>query len=260
MNFLMNTHPLLHLGFESLLSRTRFAGAVDPASGRTIVQPTRDPVVNQALATAAMPAYTERLHEAIRHIPGAELAASRARKNPHRLEQKIADEGQPAETVSDYGAAQITVDSPQAKDAVVAAMKQHFRVLREQDHFATGDPKYHYHNYRLQLQMPNGASEELQIVPREVMEANRQEHHDYKRARNAELAARAKNDAAMEQFDSRNGGPVVKGLVVKGARVRLADGAVAKVAYVDPNMRIARVRTEDGRNVTVRHKDLRGTS
>ena len=49
----------------------------------------------------------------------------------------------------------------------------------------------------------------------------------------------------------------MKGPVVKGARVRLADGAVAKVVYVDPNMRIARVRTEDGRNITVRHKDLR---
>ena len=26
---------------------------------------------------------------------------------------------------------------------------------------------------------------------------------------------------------------------------------------MDPNMRIARVRTEDGRNITVRHKDLK---
>jgi hypothetical protein len=49
----------------------------------------------------------------------------------------------------------------------------------------------------------------------------------------------------------------VKGHVVKGARVRLADGALGRVAYVDQNMRIARVRTVDGRNLTVRHKDLR---
>ncbi len=65
----------------------------------------------------------------------------------------------------------------------------------------------------------------------------------------------------MERFNSRNGGSpaehVVKGSVVKGARVRLAGGALAQVVYVDPNMRIARVRTEDGRSVTVRHKDLR---
>jgi hypothetical protein len=208
--------------------------------------------------------------EAIRHIPGATLAASRDAKNPTRLAEKIAGEGQPAETVSDYGAAQIAVDSPQAKDAVVTAVKQHFPVLREKDNFAFGDPVYHYRSYSLQLQMPNGASEELQIVPRPVFQANRQEHHDYKTVRDAQLAgrndepakaaARAINDAAMDRFNSRNGVRVVKGAVVKGSRVRLADGAVAKVLYVDPNMRIARVRTQDGRNMTVRHKDLRDSA
>jgi len=273
----MATHPLHALGFEPLLPSLNdlgfepamAVGAKEPASGRKIVQPTRNPAVNQTLATDAMPAYQARLAEIIRHIQGATLAASRKRKNPSRLAEKIKGEGQPAETVSDYGAAQIAVDSPQAKDAVVAAVKQHFKVLREQDHFAFGDPQYHYRAYSLQLQMPNGASEELQIVPRPVFEANREEHHDYKRARNAELAghsaepataaARNLNDRAMERFNSKNGvrPSVVKGAVVKGSRVRLADGAVARVLYVDPNMRIARVRTEDGRNMTVRHRDLK---
>jgi hypothetical protein len=273
----MATHPLHELGFEPLLPSltdlgfepAMAVGAKEPSSGRRIVQPTRNPAINQALATEAMPAYQARLAEIIRHIHGATLAASRNRKNPSRLAEKIRGEGQPAETVSDYGAAQIAVDSPQAKDAVVAAVKQHFKVLREQDRFAFGDPQYHYHAYSLQLQMPNGASEELQIVPRPVFEANREEHHDYKRARNAELAgqsaepatvaARNLNDRAMERFNSTNGvhPSVVKGAVVKGSRVRLADGAVARVLYVDPNMRIARVRTEDGRNMTVRHRDLK---
>jgi hypothetical protein len=273
----MATHPLHALGFEPLLPSLNdlgfepamAVGAKEPTSGRKIVQPTRNPAVNQTLATDAMPAYQARLAEIIRHIQGATLAANRKRKNPSRLAEKIKGEGQPAETVSDYGAAQIAVDSPQAKNAVVAAVKQHFKVLREQDHFAFGDPQYHYHTYSLQLQMPNGASEELQIVPRPVFEANREEHHDYKRARNAELtghsaegataAARNLNDRAMERFNSTNGvhPSVVKGAVVKGSRVRLADGAVARVLYVDPNMRIARVRTEDGRNMTVRHRDLK---
>lgn len=273
----MATHPLDALGFEPLLPSltdlgfepATAVGAKEPYSGRRIVQPTSDPALNQALATDAMPAYQARLAEIIRHIKGATLAATRKAKNPSRLAEKIKGEGQPAETVSDYGAAQISVDSPQAKDVVVAAVKQHFKVLREQDHFALGDPQYHYRSYSLQLQMPNGASEELQIVPRPVFEANREEHHDYKRARNAELAgrnaesataaARALNDRAMERFNSKTGAhpSVVKGPVVKGSRVRLADGAVARVVYVDPNMRIARVRTEDGRNMTVRHRDLK---
>jgi hypothetical protein len=269
---------LAHLGFETVtntIARPQAVGAMEPASGRKIVQPTDNPAVNQVLATEAMPAYKARLLDAIRHIPGARLAASRDFKNPARLAEKIAGQGQPAETVSDYGAAQIAVSSPEAKDAAVAAVKRHFPVLRQQDNFAFGDPEYRYRSYSLQLQMPNGSSEELQIVPEEVLEANRQEHHDYKKVRNAELtgknaeqaraAARTINDSAMKRFNSRNGvvnssaERVVKGPVVKGARVRLASGAVARVLYVDPNMRIVRVRTEDGRNMTVRQKDLRGS-
>jgi hypothetical protein len=260
--------PAIHAVREPSIARPQAVGTIDPRSGRRIVQPTDNPAVNQALATDAMPFYKTRLLVAISNIPGATLAASRDAKNPIRLAEKITGEGQPAETVSDYGAAQIAVDSPQAKDAVLAAVKRHFPVLREQDHFALGDPKYRYRSYSLQVQMPNGASQELQIVPRPVLQANRQEHHDYKKARNAELAGRsdnpakaaaiAINDAAMNRFNSRNGGRVVKGAVIKGSRVRLADGTMARVLYVDPNMRIARVRTEDGRNITVRHKDLRG--
>ena len=259
--------PAIQAISEPLIAYPQPVGAIDPRSGRRIVQPTDNPAVNQALATDAMPFYKTRLLAAIRDIPGATLAASRDAKNPIRLAEKITGEGQPAETVSDYGAAQIAVDSPQAKDAVVAAVKRHFPVLREQDHFALGDPKYRFRSYSLQVQMPNGASQELQIVPRPVLQANRQEHHDYKKARNAELAGRsdypaktaaiAINDTAMDRFNSRNGARVVKGAVMKGSLVRLADGAVARVVYVDPNMRIARVRTEDGRNITVRHKDLR---
>ena len=267
-----NPRSLAGLGFETVthtIARRQAVGAVEPASGRKIVQPTDNPAVNQALATQAMPAYKAQLLDAIGHIPGARLAASRDVKNPARLAEKIAGQGQPAETVSDYGAAQIAVASLEAKDAVVAAVKQHFRVLRQQDNFAFGDPEYHYRSYSLQLQMPNGSSEELQIVPKEVLEANRREHHDYKQVRNAELAgrngeqaraaARAINDSAMDRFNARNGAErVVKGPLVKGATVRLAGGALARVLYVDPNMRIVRVRTEDGRNITVRHKDLKG--
>lgn len=272
----MAIHPLQSLGFASAAAAHPLSGlgfapvtVTLAQAGRLVVQPTNDPAANQALATQAMPAYTAQLAQLTNLIPGAELAATRAAKKPARLAEKIVGEGQPPATVSDYGAAQIAVDSPQAKDAVVAAVHQHFPVLRQQDEFADGDPVYHYRHESLQVQMPNQASEELQIVPREVLAANRLEHHDYKHARDAALAgkqdkpaqadARARNDAAMQKFDARNGSPhrVVKGEIVKGARVRLADGAVARVLYVDPGMRIVRVRTEDGRNITVRRKDLR---
>jgi hypothetical protein len=271
----MAIHPLHALGFEPVaphrLAELGFAPATvtigTRAAGRLVVQPTADPAVNQALATQAMPAYTAQLASIAAAIPGATLAATRPAKKPGRLAAKIMGQGQPPETVSDYGAAQIAVTSVPAKEAVVAAVQQQFPVLRQQDRFAAGDPAYHYHSESLQVQMPNQSSEELQIVPQEVWAANLQEHHTYKHARDAALAgkpdraaqaaAQAQNDAAMQAFAARNAGKVARDKVVKGARVHLADGAVARVVYVDPNMRIVRVRTEDGRNVTVRRKDLR---
>src|SRR5271163_1243012 len=121
----MPAHPLHRLGFEPIVSppqpgslaRLGFepaiqaigepliahpqpVGAIDPRSGRRIVQPTDNPAVNQALATDAMPFYKTRLLAAIRDIPGATLSASRDAKNPIRLAEKITGEGQPAETVS----------------------------------------------------------------------------------------------------------------------------------------------------------------
>src|ERR1700733_11074972 len=93
----MAIHPLHALGFEPLLpSLTDLGfepampiGATEPTSGRRIVQPTRNPAINQALATGAMPAYQAKLVETIRHIQGVTLAASRKRKNPSRLAEKI---------------------------------------------------------------------------------------------------------------------------------------------------------------------------
>jgi hypothetical protein len=75
-----------------------------------------------------------------------------------------------------------------------------------------------------------------------------------------EAAAARPAGTGVDAMNSRNGvvkKSVAKGEVVKGARVKLPDGALARVVYVDPNMRIARVRTDDGRNLTVRRKDLR---
>ena len=276
----MATHPLARLGFEALapapanpLANLGFIPATVTigarSGGQVAVQPTVDPGVNQALAAEAMPAYRAGLKQVTSAVPGATLHATRQAKKPARLAEKILKQGQAPETVTDYGAAQITVDSPQAKEGVVRQVAERFPILRRQDHFAAGDPVYHYRSDTLQVQMPNQSSEELQIIPRDVMAVNAEEHRAYKRAREAVIAgkegsqarnaARALNDEAMERFNVKNEkrtNSVVKGMIVKGARVRLADGSVARVLYVDPTMRIVRVRTEDGRNLTVRRKEL----
>jgi hypothetical protein len=255
--------PALRPVIQLASNQRQPVGAIDPESGRVITQPSDNPAVNQALATDAMRTYRSVLQTVIKNIPGAKLAASRDAKNPERLAEKIRDEKQPTETVNDYGASQISVDSPKARDAVVAAVRKNFPIVREQNNFDRGDPDYGYRSYSIQVQMPNGASLELQIVPKEILDVNGAEHKDYKAARDAELAgnnanaikaaARAQNDDAMARFEGRNASFSLK----KGDAITLLDGTRGTISYLDANMKIARVRTSNGKNRTVRLAQLR---
>lgn len=250
--------PRLQPAILSATNQPQEAGSVDAASGRMTAQPSDNPAINQALATDAFGQYKSVLREVVAKIPGARLAATRDVKNPSRLAEKIEQEQQPAQTVSDYGAAQIAVDSEEAKDAVIQAVRKRFPVLKERDFFSEGDPDYGYRVYMMQVKMPSGVSEELQILPQEVQRANKTEHRAYKTARDGRIAgknvkpaaaaARRLNNRAMEAFNFRN--------LAKGSKVQLKDGSKGVIAYLDPNMKIARVRTEDGRNVTVRRATL----
>jgi hypothetical protein len=265
----VQSEPALQTEIRSSTNQMQPIGATDVDSGRLITQPSDDPAINQALATDAMREYRGALEVALEGIPGAKLAANRTAKNPKRLAEKIELQGQPAETVNDYGAARISVDSLNARNAVVAAVKRKFPILREEDEFSHGDPQYGYRCYAMQVQMANRASQELQIVPKEIFDVNRAQHQSYKQARdtgltgkNAEavkLRAKALNDAAMGQFNKRNGFSTQPAFR-RGANVTLPDGSEAKILYLDSNMGIARVRTNEGRNLTIRRHRLRASA
>ena len=179
----MATHPLHALGFEPLTSsltdlgfepqrivRPRLWRTREPDSGRKIVQPTDNPAVNQALATDAMPAYKARLAGSDPAHPrghaggeprcqesaapgGKDRAAGptgrdgkRLRRGPDRGRLAASERcGRGRGETALHGIAASRITSPSA--------------IRE----------YHYRSYSLQVQMPNGASEELQIVPRPVL-------------------------------------------------------------------------------------------
>ncbi|HEV2272778.1 MAG TPA: hypothetical protein VGR96_01360, partial [Acidobacteriaceae bacterium] len=271
----VEAEPALRAQLEKTSDPSRPAARALIRQGRLITQPSRNPAVNQALATDAMPEYRSELLAAIRGIRGARLAATRDAKKPARLAEKINEEKEPAETVNDYGAAQISVDSSQAKARVMAAVSKRFPVVRVDDNFLDGDREFGYRRCSMQLRMPNGASQELQIVPKEVMAINLKEHKLYKAARNAKLAgrdasdavqaARSQNDAAMARFASRNrdeegGEPSERArgpALEKGSAIALPDGCRGTVCYADPNLKIVRVRMEDGRKLTVRQGQLR---
>ena len=50
--------------------------------------------------------------------------------------------------------------------------------------------------------------------------------------------------------------PKLQPAFTKGQQVRLPDGSTGKIAHMVANMKTARVKTDDGKNITVRHDTL----
>lgn len=188
-----------------------------PQSPRPVLQPTRSPVVNENLAAQAAPELQSKLAQIAAQVPGSRLARLRPQKHPARLADKI-EEGKPPETISDYLAAQIAVKTPQAKDAVIAELRRKFNVVDVDDRFLDGrKDKAGYASANVQVQMANGLTAEVQIVPHEVQQITDRSHRFYTLGRNARDAgnleaanqffarAREINSQALERFKRRNG-------------------------------------------------------
>lgn len=263
-------------------------GTKEPESGRPIVQPTDNVEKLQQVAKLDAPKLDDQLDEIVKSVPGATFERVRPEKNPDRLDEKIEKEGQPAATVGDFLASQVVVNTPEGKDNVIQALKERFPIVKLDDMFDQGDEKYGYHHVSLQVQLPHGESAEVQIVPKEVFDVNTEEHHFYKRGREAELrgdtsefeknAAEAKklHDEAWQKWLERTGQKPVATEVprgtshidqieptkfTKGDRVTWAgaDGKQrsGKVSYSDPNMGIVRVTPEKGGTLEINPRRLK---
>lgn len=177
-------------------------------AARPVIQPSDDPAANQALATAGLKEILPALKKIIASVPGAKLAGVRAEKDPERTQEKIQKEGKPASTLPDYGALRISVDSLEDNDKLVAAIKQQFPIAKEKNEIEQGDPEQSFHAMMLQVEAPNGATIECQILPKEQADIAESSHPDYAKARDGDNGAKAslkqQNDAAMEKFHTRN--------------------------------------------------------
>src|SRR5438132_1077820 len=79
--------------------------------------------------------------------------------------------GKPPQTISDYLAAQIAADSVPAKDRLIALLRKEFKVMNVDDKFLKGRrDKAGYPSANVQVQLADGNTAEVQIVPREVQE------------------------------------------------------------------------------------------
>ena len=185
---------------------------------RQVVQPSGSVMQNEGLAVEAAAELERRLARICSQVTGAWFARLRPMKNPVRAMEKVVREGKPAETIADYLAAQISADTVQAKDQLITLLRRNFRVVNVDDRFLQGRPdKGGYPSANVQVQMSNGLTAEVQIVPREVQEATLLSHHFYRRGREAydardhaegdrlfTLAERI-NREAIREFKTRTG-------------------------------------------------------
>jgi hypothetical protein len=193
-------------------------GKKDRESGRPIMQPSDSIRENERRAAQAAPELETRLSRVAAGVPGAKFVRLRPQKNPERLREKVRGEDKPPETISDYLASQISAGSVEAKDQVIAGLKKCFKVVEIEDSFLKGrKEKAGYPSANVQVMLLNGATAEVQIVPREVQQMTEQSHHFYKMGRNARDAgktalsrhyfdqAQAINERALARFRLRNG-------------------------------------------------------
>lgn len=192
-------------------------GKEEPATGRQIVQATDNPATLQKAAKANAPWLDQAVNATVKGVQGASVGGIRDKKEPADLGEKLNQEGQPAETIPDYLGGRIVVDSPAARDQVVAKIRQTMKVVTEKDNFEKGSDPYGFRTHTFQVQTPDGNTAELQVVPKEMAEVNDQTHPDYEKAERARLAGnqpeheqlaqgvRAVHDQAMGKFNQRNG-------------------------------------------------------
>lgn len=198
-------------------------GTEDKESGRDILQPSDDVMQNERLAGEAAPELAEKLSNIAAGVPGATFDRLRPQKELERVDEKVDDQEKPPETVPDYLASQIAADTVEAKDRLIAEIQKQFPVVKVEDNFLDGKKDLaNYRSANIQVGMGNGATAEIQIVPREVQEIANESHIHYSKGREAELkgdtAERDKqfaiaskmHDAAMEKFNQRNGLPSQK--------------------------------------------------
>lgn len=185
------------------------------AEGREVLQSTDSASELHASASDHADWLEQKLAEVVQGIEGAKVEAVRDQKAKSDLNDKIKREGQAPETIPDYLAGRIVVETHEARDQVAERMRSVFTVIREKDDFKNGSDPYGFRTHTFQVQTPDGNSAEVQVVPKEISEVNDKTHPDYEKAEDHRLngsdlahekiAAKVKgvHDAAMQEFEAR---------------------------------------------------------
>jgi hypothetical protein len=169
-------------------------GAIDPASGRRVMQPTDNIHENLRLATELLPELERAMAKVAARL-GLRFTSPRVKGIP-RLLEKLAS--RPAHTISDYIGGRIWLETIADGRKVLEALEQlGFKPFDTEDFLEL--PKNGYRAIHTQLEAPNGISVEMQLIPREIAEVQEDAHKAYEalRAPNApvEVVERATAEA-----------------------------------------------------------------
>jgi hypothetical protein len=194
----------------------RQVGKTEAVSKRKVLQATDSIINNERLAAQAAPHLQRALLQLTDQIRGTRLARLRPEKNLVRAVAKVR-EGKPPETISDYLAAQIAVDSPRAEQQMTNMLRRNFHVVDVDAQMKGRSDKGGFASSNIQIEMPNGLTAEVQLVPREVQSTADKSHYFYTKGREARDAgnqkgsefyfreARRINDVSRRRYERRNG-------------------------------------------------------
>lgn len=219
-------------------------GKEESKTGRDILHASNDPDTIAAKVKAEHEDIKDRLHQAISTVKGAKIHGSRDEKPEERVDEKIEDEGQNARTIPDFSGFRVAVDSHEAHHQAAAAIRGHFKVVREKDEFENGAPDTAFHAHMMQVQNPGSdVSHEVQVLPKQVADTAESTHGLYEKARTGDKGAAAEmkghNEDAWKSFNGTQEPKskevsMPKAQIKTGVTVRLQDGRIGIVKGISP--------------------------
>jgi hypothetical protein len=230
-------------------------GSIDPSSNRLITQTHSD--VNGLIRQAreSEPILVERLNNVAREIPGSSFRGART-KGGERLAEKLGS--RPPNTVGDYLGGRFSVDNAADAETVIQKLEaQGLRVI-DKDNFLER-PRGGYRAIHLQVEMPNGLTAEVQILPKELADVQNEAHHAYNVFRSPSVSAAEYNaakgkseaifDAAWNKYQARIGGSAAAPAEELAGQVRdrAAKNYAGDVPFEPQEVPIKSISTDEGR-------------
>jgi hypothetical protein len=155
-------------------------GSSDLSSNRQVVQGASDVYVLREGALQRKPILENELQRIAAGIDGAQFVSVRVKDAPG-LAEKVAT-GRPAHTIGDFLGGRISVESPAALKTALDEIGKKYRILDSDDKII--NPIRGYRAVHMQVDLGNGMSAEIQLVPSEiakVMDSTHGLYDKYKR-------------------------------------------------------------------------------